>query len=107
MALQPSLGHYYARVNEEWRKGYEVQTSQTGRYASDPPLSRIVVVSISGGIHDYQVFVCLFFYILYWITALLWIFVGIHDYLALFVLFRILCCDYCCIAVESPSCMSK
>ncbi|KAG5527122.1 hypothetical protein RHGRI_028142 [Rhododendron griersonianum] len=55
VALQPSLGHYYARVNEEWRKGYEVQTSRTGRYASDPPLSRIVVVSISGGIHDYQV----------------------------------------------------
>ncbi|KAI8533503.1 hypothetical protein RHMOL_Rhmol10G0016100 [Rhododendron molle] len=55
VALQPSLGHYYARVNEEWRKGYEVQTSRTGHYASDPPLSRIVVVSISGGIHDYQV----------------------------------------------------
>ncbi|XP_052196257.1 uncharacterized protein LOC127803797 isoform X2 [Diospyros lotus] len=55
VALQPSLGLYYARVNEEWRKGYEVQTSRTGRYASDPPLSRVVVVSISGGIHDYQV----------------------------------------------------
>ncbi|KAH7847717.1 hypothetical protein Vadar_029491 [Vaccinium darrowii] len=55
LALQPSLGHYYARVNEKWRKGYEVQTSRTGRYVSDPPLSRIVVVSISGGIHDYQV----------------------------------------------------
>ncbi|PSS30172.1 GPI inositol-deacylase [Actinidia chinensis var. chinensis] len=55
VALQPSLGQYYARVNQEWRKGYEVQTSRTGRYVSDPPLSRIVVVSISGGIHDYQV----------------------------------------------------
>ncbi|KAH7847529.1 hypothetical protein Vadar_027217 [Vaccinium darrowii] len=55
VALQPSLGHYYARVNEKWRKGYEVQTSRTGCYVSDPPLSRIVVVSISGGIHDYQV----------------------------------------------------
>ncbi|XAR51958.1 hypothetical protein NMG60_11006771 [Bertholletia excelsa] len=55
VALQPSLGHYYARVNNEWKNGYEVQTSQTGRYVSDPPLSRIVVVSISGGINDYQV----------------------------------------------------
>ncbi|KAL6977138.1 hypothetical protein U1Q18_025933 [Sarracenia purpurea var. burkii] len=55
VALQPSLGHYYTRVNQAWRKGYEVQTSRTGRYMSDPPLSRIVIVSISGGIHDYQV----------------------------------------------------
>jgi len=56
VALQPSLGLYYARVNEEWRKGYEVQNSRTGRYAYDPPLSRVVVLSISGGIHDFQVF---------------------------------------------------
>ncbi|XP_028056689.1 uncharacterized protein LOC114260719 isoform X1 [Camellia sinensis] len=55
VALQPSLGHYYARVNQEWKKGYEVQTSRSGRYVSDPPLSHIVVVSISGGINDYQV----------------------------------------------------
>ncbi|XP_057982822.1 uncharacterized protein LOC131167837 isoform X2 [Malania oleifera] len=55
VALQPSLGHYFARVNEEWRKGYEVQTSRTGRYVSDPTLSHVVVVSISGGINDYQV----------------------------------------------------
>lgn len=55
MAMQPSLSHYYERVNREWRRGYEVQTSRTGRYVSDPPLSRVVVVSISGGFRDYQV----------------------------------------------------
>ncbi|KAM7467704.1 hypothetical protein LguiB_015266 [Lonicera macranthoides] len=55
VALQPSLGHYYAHVNKEWRKGYEVQTSRTGRYMSSPLLSNVVVVSISGGINDYQV----------------------------------------------------
>lgn len=53
--LQPSLGRYFAHVNQEWIKGYEVQTSRTGHYVSDPALSHVVVVSISGGIHDYQV----------------------------------------------------
>lgn len=56
VALQPSLGHYYAHVNEEWKKGYEPHTSRSGHYVSGPELSRVVVVSISGGIHDYQVF---------------------------------------------------
>lgn len=101
MALQPSLGHYYARVNEKWRKGYEVQTSRTGRYVSDPPLSRIVVVSISGGIHDYQVFVVFFSVSRNVIAALLRTSVDIHDYLALFVFFCILCCG----AAQSPTCM--
>lgn len=55
MALQPSLGHYFSQVNEEWTKGYEIQTTQTGHYVSDPLLSRVVVVSISGGYNDYQV----------------------------------------------------
>ncbi|KAH6831296.1 hydrolase [Perilla frutescens var. hirtella] len=55
LALQPSLGHYYAQVNQEWRKGYEVQTSRSGHYLSDPLLSHVVVVSISGGYNDYQV----------------------------------------------------
>lgn len=55
LALQPSLGQYYARVNYAWRKGYEVQTSRSGHYLSDPLLSHVVVVSISGGYHDYQV----------------------------------------------------
>eukprot|EP00257_Ricinus_communis_P020318 XP_015579523.1 uncharacterized protein LOC8270501 isoform X1 [Ricinus communis] len=55
VALQPSLGHYFARVNEEWRKRYEVQTTRTGRFMSDPLFSHVVVVSISGGYNDYQV----------------------------------------------------
>ncbi|KAF3444504.1 hypothetical protein FNV43_RR14196 [Rhamnella rubrinervis] len=55
LALQPSLGHYFARVNQEWRKGYEVQRTHAGRYVSDPILSHVVVISISGGYHDYQV----------------------------------------------------
>ncbi|WZZ01730.1 hypothetical protein YC2023_074058 [Brassica napus] len=55
LALQPSLGHYFARVNQEWRKGYEVQTSPGGSYVSDPLLSGVVVVSIAGGYNDYQV----------------------------------------------------
>ncbi|KAG6720154.1 hypothetical protein I3843_03G046000 [Carya illinoinensis] len=55
VALQPSLGHYFASVNQQWRKGYEVETTRTGRFVSDPVLSHVVVVSISGGYHDYQV----------------------------------------------------
>ncbi|KAM4124714.1 hypothetical protein ACB094_01G252200 [Castanea mollissima] len=55
VALQPSLGHYFAHVNQQWRKGYEVQTSHTGHYVSDPILSHVVVVSVSGGYNDYQV----------------------------------------------------
>ncbi|KAL5981930.1 hypothetical protein ACLOJK_015997 [Asimina triloba] len=55
VALQPSLGHFFSQVNRAWRKGYEVQTTNTGRWVSDPPLSHVVVVSVSGGIHDYQV----------------------------------------------------
>lgn len=76
VALQPSLGHYYARVNEKWRKGYEVQTSRTGRYVSDPPLSRIVVVSISGGFHDYQVFVVFFFFFFLYLVMWLLLYCG-------------------------------
>ncbi|KAG8384921.1 hypothetical protein BUALT_Bualt04G0168400 [Buddleja alternifolia] len=55
VALQPSLGHYYSHVNQEWRKGYEVQTSQAGHHSSDDSLSHVVIVSISGGYNDYQV----------------------------------------------------
>ncbi|XP_042497704.1 uncharacterized protein LOC122076467 isoform X1 [Macadamia integrifolia] len=54
VALQPSLGQYFAHVNEEWRKGYEVHTHE-GNWVSEPALSHVVVVSISGGIRDYQV----------------------------------------------------
>ncbi|KAI9101443.1 hypothetical protein K1719_023925 [Acacia pycnantha] len=55
LALQPSLGYYFQRVNQEWREGYKVQTSNRGRYVSDPLLSHVVVVSISGAYNDYQV----------------------------------------------------
>ncbi|CAN8266237.1 unnamed protein product [Cochlearia groenlandica] len=55
LALQPSLGHYFAQVNQEWRKGYEVQTSPGGSYMSEPLLTGVVVVSIAGGYNDYQV----------------------------------------------------
>ncbi|WZZ74148.1 hypothetical protein YC2023_085518 [Brassica napus] len=55
LALQPSLGHYFSRVNQEWKKGYEVQTSPGGSYVADPLLSGVVVVSIAGGYNDYQV----------------------------------------------------
>ncbi|KAK1315686.1 hypothetical protein QJS10_CPA05g02004 [Acorus calamus] len=55
IALQPSLGHFYSHVNKEWRKGYEIQTTNAGQLVSYPAFSRVVVVSISGGIRDYQV----------------------------------------------------
>lgn len=55
MALQPSYGHYFRRVNHEWRKGYKVQTTGAEHYLSDPVLSHVVVISISGGYNDYQV----------------------------------------------------
>jgi len=55
VALQPSLGHYFASVNSKWREGYKVLTTNTGRYVSDPVLSNVVVVSISGAYNDYQV----------------------------------------------------
>lgn len=55
LALQPSLGYYFQHVNREWREGYKVQTTNTGRYVSDPRLSHVVAVSISGAHNDYQV----------------------------------------------------
>ncbi|KAL5205279.1 hypothetical protein ABZP36_033488 [Zizania latifolia] len=51
IALQPSLGQFFSHVNEEWRNGYKTGVSRT----SSPKLSNVVVVSVSGGIHDYQV----------------------------------------------------
>ncbi|RZC08975.1 GPI inositol-deacylase, partial [Glycine soja] len=55
VALQASLGHYFARANSEWIKGYKVQTTNMGHYVSDPVLSHVVVVSISSAYNDYQV----------------------------------------------------
>ncbi|KAJ8750106.1 hypothetical protein K2173_014021 [Erythroxylum novogranatense] len=55
VALQPSLGHYFEHVNQAWKKGYEAQITHTEQYVSNPLLSHVVVVSISGGYNDYQV----------------------------------------------------
>ncbi|KAK4782552.1 hypothetical protein SAY86_016654 [Trapa natans] len=55
LALQPSLGHYYAWVNDEWRRGFLVQTTRTGHHVSAPTLSHVIAVSITGGVNDYQV----------------------------------------------------
>ncbi|KAL2939989.1 GPI inositol-deacylase [Bienertia sinuspersici] len=55
LALQPSLGYYYTSVNQKWREGYHIQAPHTRTYVSHPSLSRVVVISISGGINDYQV----------------------------------------------------
>lgn len=52
LPLQPSLGRYYHFINQEWRKGY---LTQTGHQLSEPELSHVIVISIQGGIHDYQV----------------------------------------------------
>lgn len=60
IALQPSLGHYFSQVNEKWRKGYEPQTNNAGQIISSPKLSHVVIVSVAGGIYDYQVFLFLF-----------------------------------------------
>ena len=49
LAVQPSFGHFFTRVNNVWIRGYE---SVKG---SEPPLSNVVVVSITGGARDYQV----------------------------------------------------
>ncbi|WOK95247.1 GPI inositol-deacylase isoform X1 [Canna indica] len=55
IALQPSLGHYFSQVNAKWRKGYEIQTNNAGHIISGPKLSHVVIISIAGGIYDYQV----------------------------------------------------
>lgn len=55
VALQPSLGQLYSHVNREWRNGYKAETTHTGLFVSAPTLSRVIVVSIFGGINDYQV----------------------------------------------------
>jgi len=52
LAVQPSFGHFFSRVNNAWIRGYE---SVKGEEA---PLSKVVVVSITGGARDYQVLHC-------------------------------------------------
>lgn len=67
VAMQPSLGRYFARVNSEWREGYKAKTTNTGRYVSSPALSDVVVVSISGAYNDYQVLLILYYLPLYYL----------------------------------------
>ncbi|KAL9231516.1 hypothetical protein vseg_006738 [Gypsophila vaccaria] len=55
VALQPSLGYYYASVNQRWREGYKMQVPTSQNHKSQSMLSDVVVISISGGINDYQV----------------------------------------------------
>ncbi|KAJ6847690.1 uncharacterized protein M6B38_276300 [Iris pallida] len=55
VALQPSLGNYFSRINGEWRKGYEMQITHAGHIFSNPALSRVIVISVSGGVNDFQV----------------------------------------------------
>ncbi|KAG0463108.1 hypothetical protein HPP92_021584 [Vanilla planifolia] len=55
VALQPSLGYYFSEVNKEWRKGYAMQTGYADHTLSESTLSHVVVISISGGINDFQV----------------------------------------------------
>jgi GPI inositol-deacylase len=62
VALQPSLGHFFSHVNGEWKKGYNTDKSHGIFSAAGTRLSNVIVVSIAGGVHDYQVFlICLFF----------------------------------------------
>lgn len=55
LPLQPSLGYFFSHVNMEWKRGYEGHINHAGHLVSAPKLSHVVIVSISGGIFDYQV----------------------------------------------------
>ncbi|XP_078150572.1 phosphatidylinositol deacylase isoform X2 [Carex rostrata] len=55
VALQPSLGHFFSHVNGEWKKGYNTDKSHDILSAAGTRLSNVIVVSIAGGINDYQV----------------------------------------------------
>lgn len=55
VALQPSLGYYFASINQKWQEGYQIQAPRARHLVSRLVLSHVVVISISGGINDYQV----------------------------------------------------
>ncbi|KAJ4815701.1 GPI inositol-deacylase [Rhynchospora pubera] len=55
VALQPSLGHFFSHVNGEWKNGYNTDKSHGTLSAVGARLSNVIVVSVAGGIHDYQV----------------------------------------------------
>ncbi|CAM6043491.1 unnamed protein product [Sphagnum compactum] len=52
MAVQPSFGRFFSQVNAAWVHGYE---AVKGPAWTKPPLANVVVVSVTGGAHDYQV----------------------------------------------------
>lgn len=49
LAVQPSFGRFFTRVNDAWIRGYEPVKGDRSA------LSNVVVVSITGGARDYQV----------------------------------------------------
>lgn len=55
VALQPSLGHYFSKVNHEWKEGFKMQDNHAGHTFSSSKLARVLVISVSGGMYDYQV----------------------------------------------------
>ncbi|KAH9562192.1 hypothetical protein CY35_05G059400 [Sphagnum magellanicum] len=52
LAVQPSFGRFFSRVNAAWVNGYK---PVKGRRWMKPPLTNVVVVSVTGGAQDYQI----------------------------------------------------
>jgi glycosylphosphatidylinositol deacylase len=52
LAVQPSFGHFFSQVNAAWVNGYK--PVKVRRWMT-PPLTNVVVVSVTGGAQDYQV----------------------------------------------------
>lgn len=55
------MGYYYSSINKKWREGYHFEVPGGRNHVPNPALSNVVVISISGGINDYQVSLCLVF----------------------------------------------
>ena len=54
LEVQPSFGRFFSKVNDAWIDGYKRVWSSGGQLLK-PHLSDVVVVSIAGGVRDYQV----------------------------------------------------
>jgi glycosylphosphatidylinositol deacylase len=54
LAVQPSFGHFFSRVNDAWISGFRPAHMKGARWVA-PSLSNVVVVSVAGGARDYQV----------------------------------------------------
>jgi glycosylphosphatidylinositol deacylase len=54
LAVQPSFGHFFSRVNDAWISGFR-PAHMKGAHWVAPSLSNVVVVSVAGGARDYQV----------------------------------------------------